>query len=117
MIKRNTVHYNKNPQRRKIGGGLAAENENCPRTPIAVVDVTLGTTTVVELDQSVVLNGIPQYASSLGALPTAAAIGASPNLVNLTYAVAPLSLSVPFEDHAIRNGAGGYVQPGTFPVE
>lgn len=105
--------YPNTVSRRKLPS-IGTQTQRPSQTPVRIVDVTLGTTTVVEFDQAgLVVFGIPQYASQLGALPTACVVTA-PNEVSLTYAVAPTSITVPFEDPAVRNGGGGYVQPGTF---
>lgn len=113
MALTNKKRYPNVTSRRKIPS-IGSQAQRFEQTPITIVSVTLGTSTVVEFDQAVpVLKGIPQYASQLGALPTAAAKTA-PNEITLTYAVAPTSIVVPFEDPGVRNGGGGYVSPGTF---
>lgn len=100
--------------RRKIG--LIGQAAQLPRrTPISITNTVPGLTTVVTLDQAaLVLTGVPRWPQNTGAMPTAATLSA-PNEVTLTYsAPAPTTITVPFEDSAIRNGAGGYVLPGTF---
>ena len=100
--------------RRKVG--LIGQAAQLPRrTPITISNCVPGASTVVTFDQGgLVLDGIPQWPQNTGAMPTAAAL-TGPNELTLTYAApAPTSITVPFEEPAVRNGAGGYVLPGTF---
>lgn len=83
-------------------------------TPIAVTLMAYGGGFVeVTFNQPVLLAGVPKYTLADGSLPTGATLQAA-NLVKLTYASlgsgAP-TITVPFEDPAVRNQAGGYVSP------
>jgi hypothetical protein len=100
--------------RRKVG--LIGQAAQLPRrTPIGISNCVPGASTVVTFDQAgLVLNGIPQWPDNTGAMPTAAEL-TGPDELTLTYAApVPTAVTVPFEDPGIRNGAGGYVSPGTF---
>lgn len=100
--------------RRKVG--LLGQSAQLPRrSPITILTLTPGASTVVTFDQAIpVLNGIPQWPQNTGAMPTAAELTA-PDELTLTYAApVPTSVTVPFEEPAVRNGSGGFVSPGTF---
>lgn len=69
----------------------------------------------ITFDQPVSLNGIPQYKTDTGALPTAARMISS-TTVKLTYPAGTImTVFIPFEDPAIRGVCGGYVTPIAFP--
>ena len=98
------------PHRRRAGKASAAT----PRpTPIAVTGVLVGDDNViVEFDAPVLLRGVPRYALADGTLPLRAE-PAGPRSVVLTYATPPsLALVIPFEDPAVRNSRGGFVNAG-----
>lgn len=101
--------------RRKVSG-VGAEARLPRRTPITITDLVPGDSTVVTFDQAVLLSGIPQWPNNAGHVPEAAELTA-PDELTLTYPTADTTttVTVPFEDPAVRNGAGGYVSPGTFP--
>lgn len=103
--------------RRKMAGSQSAANMITRRTPIVIEDCTPGDTTVVTFDQAVILQGIPQWPNNSGHMPEAAELTA-PNELTLTYPTPDTTteIIVPFESPAVRNGAGGYVLPGTFPA-
>ena len=74
------------------------------------------TTVTLEFDQSIALKGIPQYVSQLGSVP-ASVTQPSPGTVVLTYPAGSITqITVPFQDPAIRNATGGYVNPGVSPT-
>lgn len=104
---------------RKSAIAPASSNKVTRRTPIVPTSVTAAMSVVtIVFDQDVVLKGIPQYPDEAmpPKLPTAAA-KTGLGTVQLTYASAPTTgIVIPFEDPAIRNAAGGYVQPGTNPL-
>ena len=82
-------------------------------TPIRITSAAVVTTTAtIELDQPVVLKGIPQYRfTDGGPVPTAASL-TSPTTLVLTWAADPgdpTEILIPFEDPAIRNSVGGFV--------
>ncbi len=105
----NTSNRNRRP-------GLGTSNQRGRRTPISIVTVTPGDTTSVVFDQAVILKGIPAYPNNVGHLPTAAVLTDAMTL-SLTYPTpdTTTTITVPFEEPAVRNGAGGYLLPGTFP--
>lgn len=112
-------------QRKRYPGAQARRGKTSPgsaanvikRTPITLLDAAVSTPTVVlTLDQVVIVNGVPQYPNDNGDMPDTASM-TGPEEVTLHYPSATVSLTVPFEDPAIRNGVGGYVLPGTFPPE
>ena len=106
--------YPNTVSRRKISG-VGAEAQLPRRTPITITNTSPGDTTVITFDQAVSLVGIPQWLNNSGHVPTAAELSA-PDELTLTYPTpdTTTSIVVPFEDPAVRNGAGGYVSPGTF---
>lgn len=94
--------------------GTAAQRGR--RTPITITGITItggGTTVDVQFDQKVIVSGIPLYASDSETLPTGWSLTGG-TLLQLTYAAATTNITVPFEEPHVRNGAGGYVLPGTF---
>jgi len=104
----NTSNRNRRP-------GLGTSAQRGTRTPITIIATTPGDTTVVTLDQAVILSGIPAWPNNAGHVPTAAVLTA-PDQLTLTYPTpdTTTAITVPFEDPAVRNGSGGYVSPGTF---
>jgi len=113
-----TRHYNKNPQRRKVPG-IGAENELTRRQPPPVVSATpVASTLVIVFGVPVILRGIPQWQSSAGGFPNAAAISAGNTTVTLSYTQpqAGADIEVPFEDPGIRTNSGGYVPPQTITL-
>jgi len=108
--------YPNTVDRRKVSA-IGSSSRLARRTPIEITGATPGDTTVVTFDQAVILSGIPQWPNNSGHVPTAAVL-TGPAEVTLTYPTPDTTTSfvVPFEDPAVRNGAGGYVQPGTFPA-
>lgn len=100
---------------RRTFSGIGADNKLTRRTPITITATTPGDTTVVTFDQAVILTGIPQWPNNSDHVPLTAVLSA-PDELTLTYPVpdTTTSITVPFEDPAVRNGAGGYVSPGTF---
>lgn len=107
--------YPNSAARRKLNAGIGAVAHPYFRTPIHATFGTDGATTlVITLDQPVSLVGVPQYTDNANQLPTAAAI-TGPQEVTLTYANATANdFTVPFQDMAIRNNAGGFVLAGTY---
>jgi hypothetical protein len=91
--------------------------------PTAAIKITgasaAGSVVTVTLDQSVSLQGTPQYAVDVvGAEPVSAEL-TSPTTVAITYDVAvaaATTLTIPYEDPAVRNASGGFVSTSTFPV-
>lgn len=106
--------YPNTAARRKISG-IGAEAQRPKQTPITITNTTPGDTTVVTFDQVVILNGIPQWPNNSSHMPEAAEMTA-PDELTLTYPAADTTttITVPFEEPAVRNGGGGYVTPGTF---
>src|SRR5260221_1059780 len=110
-----TKRYRNTAARRRMNSGVGAASQLTRRTPITITSSTPGDTTVVQFDQAVILAGIPQWLNNSAHLPLTAVLSA-PNELTLTYpgADTTTSFTVPFEDPAIRNGAGGYLLPGIF---
>lgn len=110
--------YANTAARRKTIAGVGAANERGRRTPIipTISDVTT-TFATITLDQPVSLKGFPKVTdASTPSITVNAAELIAPNQVKLTFNAAPSAdLAWPFEDPAIRNQVGGYVQPGTYP--
>jgi hypothetical protein len=95
-------------------------NNPQPTTPIKVTAATkLGSVLTVTFDQPVSLNGVPKYATSVvGATAMSAALTGM-NTVAITYSATittASTLTIPYEEPAIRNASGGFVSTSTFPV-
>jgi len=117
-IRRPQRRYNKTPMRRKEVNAPGGASQITRRTPI-IPDpgAAAGNTIPVVLTSPCSLNGVPQFLATVAAAPAApvSAVMTTPLLCTLTYSGAPTSpLVIPFEDPALRNNAGGYVQPGTY---
>jgi hypothetical protein len=89
-------------------------------TPITVVNATkVAAVLTITFNQPVSLTGIPQYLTNLSGPTPILASMTSPTVLSLTFSATvatATSLVVPFEEGAIRNASGGYVNAGTFPV-
>jgi len=72
---------------------------------------------VLTFRDPVTLSGTPKIETNTGKLPVSAE-RTGPDEVTLTYDApgAVTSLTIPPRDPAIRNGTGGYLPPGTFPI-
>jgi hypothetical protein len=110
----NKKRYPNTVARRKISG-VGAEAQRPTQTPILITDTVPGDTTTVTFNGAVFLTGIPQWPNNSGHVPEAAVM-TSPTVLTLTYPTADTttSITVPFQEPAIRNTGGGYVVPGTF---
>lgn len=110
--------YPNSVARRKVSG-VGAEARLARRTPITP-NMTAGTTSTatVEFGQPIILSGIPQYLSSNSTLPVSVSLLTTTS-ITLVYPLgsAIVSVSIPFEDPAVRNNAGGYVIPGIYAPE
>lgn len=110
--------YANTAARRKTISGVGAAAERGRRTPIIPTISDVSTTlATVTFDQAVTLKGFPRvFDTSTPSITVNAAVQTAPNEVVLTFNAAPsAAMSFPFEDPAIRNNVGGYVQPGTYP--
>jgi hypothetical protein len=119
-IQRPKRRYNKGPIRRKATTSSGAANRTGQRTPITfTMGSSTTTTNTVTFDQPVSLKGIPGYFdTSSPTIVVNGAVALNATQVALTWNATPsAAISVPFEDPAVRNSAGGYVQAGsvTFP--
>lgn len=103
--------------RRKISG-VGAESNRPRRTPITVVSVVPGDTSVITFDQVITCKGVAGYTNNDGHLALTSEITA-PNELTVTFpgADTTTTITIPFEDPCVRNGAGGYVVPGTFSAD
>jgi len=109
--------YANTAARRKAISGVGAANERGRRTPIVPeFSAPTGNNVTVTLDQAVSLKGFPAITdASTPSITVNAAVQTAPNEIVLTFNAAPTgAILVPFEDPAIRNNVGGYVQPGTY---
>jgi 3-hydroxy-3-methylglutaryl CoA synthase len=107
--------YNKTPSRRKVPG-TGAQTKLVSRTPIIASEANRsGNDFVVAFDCAVVSNGIPQWTTGAGAVPITVAEN-TPTNYTLHYAASIVAedITIPFEDPAFRNAAGGYVLPTIF---
>jgi hypothetical protein len=110
--------YNKTPSRRRIPG-TGAQTYRGTRTPINVINfaVLLAVETVT-FDGPTQYSGIlPGWVDANGETVSAVEV-ISPTVVKLTFTDEPtLPITIPFEDPAFRNAAGGYVRTVTLPAE
>lgn len=118
-IQRPKKRYNKGPIRRKVSSGLGAANQIGTRTPITMSLGKFSTNdTTVTFDQPVVINGLPAWFDTSSS--TIVLTGLTPLTAETAKATfnAPATgaITVPFEDPAIRNNNGGYVQSGSVTV-
>lgn len=107
--------YANTAARRKTTAGVGAANRLGSRTPL-VPTVTHSTNSItLTFADQVSLKGTPNYSN--GSVTVNAAVRTFPNTVVLQLSangITSVPLSIPFEDPAIRNQAGGYVQPGAY---
>ena len=103
------------PPRRKTSA-----NRQMMTTPVSIVSVTKAASVMtIVLNQPVALKGVPALTTNLAWVTATAANLTSPTTLALTFSAAittATSLVTPFEDPALRNASGGYLNPGTFPV-
>jgi hypothetical protein len=89
--------------------------------PTAPIQVTLAVAAMAVLtvtyNQAVCLAGVPKYSVDVvGATPVSAA-QTGPTTVAITYSTsiaAATSVTIPYEDPAVRNSSGGFVATSTF---
>jgi hypothetical protein len=95
-------------------------NRPQPTAPIGIVSATPAASVLtIVFDQTVMLNGVPQYTTDIGgASPVSCALTA-PTTIELTFD-ADVSLAtavnIPHEEPAVRNASGGFVTPNTFTI-
>ena len=109
--------YPNTVNRRKAAGSQNAANRIGSRTPLVpTVGTPTGSAQTITFNQPVTLKGIPAwFDTSSPTITVNSATRPTPNTVVLTFNAAPtVAISVPFEDPAIRNMIGGYVQSGTY---
>lgn len=119
-IQRPKKHYNKNPIRRKATSTGGAANRRGTRTPItfSMSTPTVNATTVT-FNQPVSITGVPGwFDTSTPTVTVSSAVQLTALTAQFNWAAPPsVAITVPFEDPAIRNAVGGYVNAGsvTFP--
>ena len=107
--------YANTAARRKTVAGVGAANRLGSRTPLVPTVTDNATTSVtITFNEQVVIHDVPAYTGGADSITCTAAEQTSPGEVVLTFNHTATGLTVPFEDPAIRNMAGGYVQPGTY---
>jgi hypothetical protein len=91
--------------------------------PTAAIKVTgvakSGTLLTITFDQPVSLNGVPQYTTSVVGATAVSAIMTGMNTVAITFSATiatATSVTIPYEEPAVRNSSGGFVSTSTFPV-
>jgi hypothetical protein len=102
--------------------GLKRLSSNRPArtTPILITGgVTAGSVLTVTFDQVVSLSGVPQYAVDvMGVTPVSATL-TSPTQVAITYSATIMSattVTIPYEEPAVRNASGGFVATSLVPL-
>lgn len=115
MIKGRNKRYKNAALRRKASIGPGGDVRLTRRTPISVTDVTPGDTTVVTFDQPVILSAPVLWLNNSGhGVETQSQTGPAEVTVTFPAADTTTTVTIAFEDPGVRNGAGGYVLPGTF---
>ena len=91
-----------------------------PTTPIKVTGVAKsGTLLTITFDQPVSLQGVPKYTTSVVGATATSAVMTGMNTVAITFSATvatATSVTIPYEEPAIRNASGGFVSTSTFPV-
>ena len=95
-------------------------NRPVPAVPIAIASATKsGAVATIVFNQPVALKGVPALTTNLPGITATAANLTNPTTLALTFSAAitaATSFNISFEDPALRNASGGYLNPGTFPV-
>ena len=95
-------------------------NNPQPTTPITVTDAAKSTTKItVTFDRPVSLKGVPAYTTNLAGVTAESAIATGPTTVEITFSASvatATTLTIPYEEPAIRNASGGFVSTSTFPL-
>jgi hypothetical protein len=115
MIRGRNKRYKNAALRRKASIGPGGDVRLTRRTPISVVTTTPGDTTVIDFNQPIILSAPVGWTNNAGhGVLTQEQTG--PDEVTVTFPAADTttSVTIAFEDPGVRNGAGGYVLPGTF---
>ena len=107
----------KNVRSRKLSGQQRPQEFG---VPVMIVSANASTTVLtVTFDQPVVLKGVPKFSVDVASTNPVSAVLTSPTTVAVTFnasIAAATTMTIPSQDGAIRNRAGGYVPAGTFPV-
>jgi hypothetical protein len=89
-------------------------------SPIGIVSATKATDTItIVFNQPVSLSGLPAYTTTVVGAHVIDASLSSPATLVLTFSASvttATTVTIPFEDAAVRNVSGGYALAGTFPV-
>ena len=95
-------------------------NNPQPTTPIKVTDASVtGSVLTVTFDGPISLNGVPKYATSVVGATAMSAVMTGLNTIAITFSAtvaAATSVTIPYEEPAVRNASGGFVSTSTFPV-
>ncbi|MCI0365030.1 MAG: hypothetical protein L0219_14225 [Phycisphaerales bacterium] len=95
-------------------------NRPQPTTPIGIVSATKNVAVLtVVFNQPVTLKGIPAYTTNLAGINPISAVLTNPTTLTVTFSATiatATTLNIPYEEKAIRNSSGGFVQDSTFPV-
>ncbi len=95
-------------------------NNPQPTTPIKVTAAhATGSVLTVTFDGPISLQGVPKYTTSVVGATASSAVMTGMNTVAITFSAtvaAATSVTIPYEEPAIRNASGGFVSTSTFPV-
>jgi hypothetical protein len=78
-----------------------------------------GSVLTVTFDQPVSLQGVPAYTTSVVGATASSAVMTGLNTVAITFSATiatATTVTIPYEEPAIRNSSGGFVSTSTFPV-
>jgi len=117
MIRGKNKRYSGQALRRSANIGPGGANRTGTRTPLVPEPGTpAGSVSTITFNQPVILKGFPAvFDTSTPTITVTSATRPTPNTVVLTFNAAPtVGITWPFEDPAVRNMAGGYVQSGAY---
>jgi hypothetical protein len=94
-------------------------NRPQPTSPISIISANAaGSTLTITFNGPVMLKGVPNYTTDVaGATPVTANLTGG-NTLNILFSAsiaAATTMTIPYEEPAIRNASGGFVSTSTFP--
>jgi hypothetical protein len=95
-------------------------NRPQPTTPIVITSCTKAAEVLtIVFNQAVTLDGVPAYTTNLAGITAISAALTAPNTIEVTFSATvatATTLTIPYEEPAVRNSSGGFVSTSTFPV-
>jgi len=109
---------------RRAGARRAKASANRPQ-PTAAISVNPATIEPdafnlrLDFDQPVLLNGVPQYTTDVAGASPVSATMLSATRIEIAFDAdisVATTITIPYEDKAVRNGSGGFVSPSVLSV-